>query len=656
MKAPLATAIAVILSLDGVAHAAENRRLEQIVVTGTRSEQPRFANPAALSVVTREEIEKSGAMTVADVLRARAGIQIRDAIGDGGRGVVVSMRGFGENAPNNTLVLVDGRRLNNPTLAGPDLNSVAIKDIERIEIIQGGGGVLYGDQAVGGVINIITRAPEQGSVALATSGGSHGHRQASLVASERFGSGIAARLSAERRESDNYRANNESEYTNLLGLLEYGGSRGRVFAELQRVDDNLEFPGALTEDEARADRRQSTHIGDFGDLQTTSLRLGGRYVINANWSAELELTDRDNDGDGYQFASNTTAMRVQSANPRLIGNFPTAAGNSVLTIGFDATDSKYRLDIPDYFFTTDFRQEQRDPYIQLVHPLTTALSASIGVRRASVDDENRSTGKSQSADETITTASIGWQFRDGMRAILRHDEVMRFANVDENGFTRTDVEFLRPQTGSSWEGGVEWYGEQGSGRVLAFQLDLDDEILYFPFDQQGPGAAFGFPGANVNMDATRRRGLLLEWQWQATAALNLGGSYTLTDAEITDGGLEGRDVPYVARHNGALTATWTFARGFDAFAELVHTGERRALGDEMNVHGKVDAESVLNAALRWTGGAWHASLRLNNLLGEHYDTLTVDQNLEPANPAGAYLRNVYPAPGRTAYLTVGYDL
>lgn len=126
----------VLLGAITTLDAAAANTIEQIVVTGLRTEQSLLETPVAISVITREDIERSGALTIADVLRGRAGLQIRDTIGDGGRGVLVAMRGFGENAANNTLVLVDGRRLNNPSLAAPDLNSIALADIERIEILQ----------------------------------------------------------------------------------------------------------------------------------------------------------------------------------------------------------------------------------------------------------------------------------------------------------------------------------------------------------------------------------------------------------------------------------------------------------------------------------------------------------------------------------------
>lgn len=647
MKATiLRSAISALFAVPALSYADERHAMEQVVVTGMRTEHSLLDSPASISVITREEIEQSGALTVADVLRARAGIQVRDLIGDGGRGVVISMRGFGENAANNTLVLVDGRRLNNPSLQAPDLNSVALKDVERIEVLQGGGGVLFGDQAVGGVINVITRTPQATSLALEAGAGSHDSDRYALNASHRFDNGVGLRLSAEQRSSDNYRDNNASDYGNVLGLVEYRWKDGRVFAETQYVDDELEFPGALPVDLAKQDRRQTLYPGDFGDLETTSWRIGGRANLSANWAAELELTSRDSDGDGYQFADNTTDMQVDSANPRLIGTFDTGTGNAILTLGFDATDSKYLLDIPDFYTRTDFRQEQRDAYAQLVYPLTNSLRVSAGARRSQVDDHNRETDQNNSDSETITTASLAWDFRPEMRFLLRRDEVLRYPNVDENGYTLPSVDFLKPQTGVSWESGIEWFNPRFNGRAVLYSLDLDDEILYDP-SAHGPSADFGFFGANVNLDSSTRRGALVEWQWRAAARLSFGGSYTYTDAEVKSGTFDGKDVPYVAEHVGALNTNWDIGLGLSAFAELAYTGSRYALGDDANLYDEVDSDAIVNMALRWTRGPWHTTLRANNLTDQEYDTLTTDYD--------GY-RSVYPAAERTVFLTLGYTM
>ena len=173
---------------------------DEVVVTATRSEQLGVVTPISISVVTAEDIALTGASSLTEVLRSQAGIQINDNIGNGSR-ASVTMRGFGSNNVNNILIVVDGRKLNNPTLEAPLLSSVALKDVERIEILQGSGGVLFGDQAVGGVINIITKRPGQQQFYINTGVGSDNLRVATFSASQGFDNGVAYRFSGEKKKS-----------------------------------------------------------------------------------------------------------------------------------------------------------------------------------------------------------------------------------------------------------------------------------------------------------------------------------------------------------------------------------------------------------------------------------------------------------------------
>ena len=132
--------------------------LTPIIVTATRSAQSIVTTPSTISIITSEDIEKSGASQLTEILNSHASIQINDLYGTGNR-ATISMRGFAGNAKSNVQILVDGRRLNNPDLAAADLSGISLKDVKQIEIIQGSAGALFGDQAVGGVINIITKEP-----------------------------------------------------------------------------------------------------------------------------------------------------------------------------------------------------------------------------------------------------------------------------------------------------------------------------------------------------------------------------------------------------------------------------------------------------------------------------------------------------------------
>ena len=112
--------------------------LEKVVVTATRDMEEIRKIPADVTVITKDEIERSNAQVVVDVLRDEAGVVIRDFYGTG-KTASVDIRGFGETAPLNTLVLVDGRRVNEIDLSGVDWTQIPLDQVERIEIVRGLG-------------------------------------------------------------------------------------------------------------------------------------------------------------------------------------------------------------------------------------------------------------------------------------------------------------------------------------------------------------------------------------------------------------------------------------------------------------------------------------------------------------------------------------
>ena len=636
--------LALLPALANGAIAAEAAETEQIVVTGMRYEQSALQSPAPVFVIDREQITLSGARQLSDLLQAQAGIQVRDTIGDGGRGVVLAMRGFGENAANNTLVLVDGRRLNNPNLQPPDLNSIALKDVERVEVLAGGAGVLFGEQAVGGVVNVVTRDGGGDSTFVEAGVGSHDTSLLQAAYSTRLENGLGIRVSAQSRESDNYRDNNESEYLNLMSRISYAWERGKVFAEYQYVDDQLRFPGALPATLAAKNRRQTLNPDDFGDLETQTWRTGGSLAISGNWRLIAEASWRDSEGQGFQSAANTSDMEVWTLNPRLVGEYELSRGLLQFTAGLDLTDSEYLLDIPDFFFRTDYRQELKDAYAQLVFPLAQQLRLTAGIRASKVDDHDRSNGRRNNDSETLGTAGLSWHINDQMRLLLRRDDTLRYANVDENGFTLPAIEFLGPQDGESWELGYEWFNSEYSLQAVAYRLELEDEILYDP-SAAGPGAEFGFLGANVNLDRSRREGASLSGQWQASESLQFRASYNWTDAEIRAGSFRGRTIPFVAEHTASLALAYRFNALLTLYGESIYTGSRHALGDDANLGPSLDDYLLFNANLGISTGNWRAALRVNNIGNEEYDTL---------GTLSFGVTSVYPAPERTWMATLSY--
>ncbi|HIO13903.1 MAG TPA: hypothetical protein EYN15_01740, partial [Chromatiales bacterium] len=196
------------ITLDSSVAFADNA-LPPILISKARTESVSLPVATNIEVISRTQIQSSGASTVTDLIRGHAGIQIEDSFGDGST-ATIDMRGFGATAISNVLVMVDGRRLNNSGDTGTlDLNTIDIDNIERIEIVEGSAGVLFGNQAVGGVINIITRDPTTTEVTVRIDHGRHGGLSGiQLHAADQYDSGINYRVTVKQQGSHNYRDNN----------------------------------------------------------------------------------------------------------------------------------------------------------------------------------------------------------------------------------------------------------------------------------------------------------------------------------------------------------------------------------------------------------------------------------------------------------------
>src|SRR5210317_2130850 len=152
----LVAATALLLSAAPQSYASDISPGDTIIVTATRTEIPLEQATVPVRVITRDDIELSLATDLAELLRFEAGIDIGR---NGGPGQATSffMRG---TESNHTLVLIDGVRMNPGTIGGAAIQHIAPEVIERIEIVKGARSALFGTDAIGGVINIITRRAE----------------------------------------------------------------------------------------------------------------------------------------------------------------------------------------------------------------------------------------------------------------------------------------------------------------------------------------------------------------------------------------------------------------------------------------------------------------------------------------------------------------
>ena len=580
-----------------------------VVVTPSGIEQPVTEANTTMTVIDQQTIEESNAGSVAELLRGQAGLHVTDLFGDGSQ-ATIDLRGFGPTAGSNTLILIDGRKLNNSADgASPDLSVVDIDDIEQIEILQGSSGVLYGNQAVGGVVNIIRKKSFEDSARIGVRAGSFNSQEITAAGNKVLGRN---RISASFSDwsTDNYRDNNEAE-NRRLSLRAERIDRGLTsFIEAEAVDDEINTPGALLEDELEEDREQSLDFyeDDYFETETRLVRLGMDKAFDDERSAGFDYSYRDTDREFIQtfrpFPGSETTQeretRILNANYRVVP-MESSSLRSYL-VGFTREDTEYELD--SAFGIQAIDQVIQDIYLSTQWSTGERSHIDAGVRysdqEADIDDED--------FDDTITVFSIGYSHSfEKVRLFARADQNFRYPTVEEH----TNVPFgddpgLETQEGVSLELGMEYRVSQYRLRGTIYRIDLEEEI------------AFDENSANLNLDETERNGLILEASRQWSPAIDTGISLTFMDAEISDGEFDGNQLPLVPERTIRLDGSYRFSDALLTSLEIIAVDEQVFGGDFGNDLSKLDSYEVVNAHASYKLKNWVFGFRINNLLDEEY--------------------------------------
>ncbi|MCU8008934.1 MAG: TonB-dependent receptor [Shewanella sp.] len=615
---------------------------EHLVVIG-RSDKTPLNIAANVNVIDAAAIEMSGATNLTDVLRGQSGIQISD----NNIGTSFAMRGFSAStAVNNTLILLDGRRLNNIDIAAPSLNAIPLNQVDRIEILSGSAGVLYGDQAVGGVINIVTKSPENTGGSVQLSGGSFDTYEGRGDVSGAINKDWRYFFTGSYNQGDNYRQHNANETGSILGRIQYKTATDSFFVETSYYDNDRENPGSLTEKQFKDDPRASSNKVEYAHEMTTAARTGYKHQLNQNWALAADLDYSDTLVSSLNWGANSHNTRsLLMFSPKALANYSTRQGELNLVTGLDISRGKADFDT----MARSNVQQMQSAYLQATVPLSHTLSYVVGGRYARVTDElvdGNVYPNGMDLDENAHAFELGLNYRPTAehRLYVRADDNFRFAKVDEQAYTSPGVFGLKPQTGRSYEAGWDWAVASQTLRVSLYRLDLEDEIVYDSSAVKPIGGNFN--GANVNADASRRYGAGADWDWQITKALQLGLEYNYTDAEFTDGANDGKELSWVAKHTGRGYVSMDFAEHFQVFAEAIYTGDRFIEGDNANQGDKLASYVLGNLALNYNRDAWLASLRIDNVFDKDY--------VSAGYYGGGTYNGYYSGRGRDIRFTVGY--
>jgi len=252
----------------------------RIVVTATRSAAPIRSVAKNPTVITSKDIEDGRYSSVPEALQKKAGVFVSN-ISDNPSTATVNLRGFGGDAPHGkTLVLLNGRKLNRPDMATINWAQIPMQAVERIEVIRGPNSVLYGDHAVGGVINIITKEPpETSQTTLTASIASYETYDQSLTTSGKLG-GLGYVATLGHQSGDGYR--DRSEYDSTSGSLRLSGNiseRVSAYAEVSAVKEQHQLPGALNSTQLQQNRQQAINQNDAAREEYLHLQAGVEALL-----------------------------------------------------------------------------------------------------------------------------------------------------------------------------------------------------------------------------------------------------------------------------------------------------------------------------------------------------------------------------------------
>ncbi|WJG21491.1 TonB-dependent receptor domain-containing protein [Vibrio furnissii] len=351
-KSLLAVAVASLLPYASFSFAQDTSADETVVVTANRFEQKQTSVLSATTVISRQEIEQYQANSLTEVLRRVPGVEIAQ---NGGRGHSASVFMRGTNS-SHVLVLVDGVRIDSAA-GGVAINRFPLGLVERLEVIRGPGAAMYGSDAVGGVINIITRSHRGNNLKQVTVGiGSHQARKGDVVAKADVNEQGHLQLAAGFEKTDGYDIKSTQtgvdygyESQNLMGGYEHRfNDRWVGYVSASWFDSDVEYNSSGSVYHGYSDNQSFT-----GQLNYEGTKLKSLVTLNYQQTENLDYSQSEGK-DNASTRANIDLTQIQWANLYQLNDYIQLGG------GIDARRESLDDDALNYGSSHALAGESRD--------------------------------------------------------------------------------------------------------------------------------------------------------------------------------------------------------------------------------------------------------------------------------------------------------
>lgn len=527
--------------------------LDPVVVTASRIEEPLSAADVVISVIDRKQILESGASSVVEFLDQIPGIAVRRLYGGMGGDASLDIGYLGESGSKNVLVLIDGLRINNIDDESVRFAQLPLSGIERVEIRGAGAGVLYGDRAMGGVVNIITRRDNANEVAV--SGGSFGYQKLDTYLSRKLGDSIIS-LSAMDARSDGYRDRSKTEQRAARISLHSEGRANSTWAIQTRIfEETAQLPGGISIAQFQTNPRQAKNPADSG--KRDGGQISGEFrrdfsdsvkgVLNASYDFSQNYADMQSFLP-YSSAISTRDSKRFGLQPAVVWEIP---GKALIRTGVDSLFAEANVNGGN-----QVSQNSLAAYASAEAFFGSASSVSFGIRRQGLQNEfSVGAGAPQDINRKYLNAhSIGWSGMLSKTWSLRAGYVsgFRFPTADElyyfnsTSFVPTQIHpGVEPMTSKEWYAVSDVKFSNVTYSANLRRINTAGEIGYSSGAECRPVVIN--QACNANLYDTARTVFTLSGKWDLTKSTTARLSWDWVDSEIESGSNTGSRIPYVPR-------------------------------------------------------------------------------------------------------------
>ncbi|QRI90154.1 ligand-gated channel protein [Delftia lacustris] len=572
-RTALGACLGLLASGSALAQAADGAALETLVVTASGFEQEISQAPASISVITRQELEQGAYRNLHDALRDVPGVILTPSDNNSND---ISLRGMGANY---TLILVDGKRMSTRETqtngsTGTDQSWIPpLEAIERIEVVRGPMSSLYGSDAMGGVINVITRKVAKNW---------HGSVRADATLQERSTSGDAYQT--------NFYLSGPIK-TDLLGLSLYGNygkrDQDRIYQGYNKSDNrSLNLRLALTPS------KDHDLIAEIGTSRQHFVSSPGMTLLPTDAPSDRKF-ERENyslqhKGRWGWASSDTYLQREETRNLSRDMTIRNTVFNSswvaplgrqhLLTTGVyynqqDLRDTTTNT-LPDSVRTTADRT-QYAWFAEDEWRLRENFALTGGLRY-----DHDSKGGSQWSPRLygVWNLDAQWTVKGGVSTGFRAPSLRQtlgdWGQSSRGGNIYGNPD-LKPETSLSKELGVLYNNGAGlSAGLTVFDNEFNDKITRIACPECGPANSSGnTPTTNVNIDKAITRGVEATFKAPLARTLDLSSSYTFTKSEQKSGEFAGQPLSQLPRHMLNLALNWKPSQQWAGWAKLSYRGK-----------------------------------------------------------------------------------